>query len=240
MRSIFGPFITGVRSSEEVKEVDHSNDKSFTPADTLTVARPFLAIKAAEMLLNGKKGAFWMAAGMAATDMEGKVALVADLILPGRGWGATAHGAAWDTYADTSALLILGPAVLKAPRVTRGAKIATAAVLAQEARKAAWAINQNNEYQQTAGERLTLPSSKEGKEAMAEKLSAVALAVATNETDSPVNRSLLTGAALYFAGVGSWRGEQARRAYEPVIEEMLAEHRGTPSYNVPPAPRAVY
>ncbi len=225
---IFRPFVGGVKTVEQFQTIDHSNDQPFTPADVMTVARPLLALKAAQLLLNSEHGAFRVAAQMGFSDMEGKLARIIDILWPNSGWGTTEHGAAWDTYADTSAVLILGAAILKAPRVTRGAKIATAAVLGQEGVKAVWAIRRNAEYKAVSNQILKLPSSQAGKESMAEKLSAIGLAVATNDTDNPFMRVALTVASLYFAGVGAWRGEYARRSYNPIIDEMIAQNTDPP------------
>lgn len=231
---IFRPFLGGVKSLEEFRKVDHSHDKPFTPADTLTIARPALAVKAAGMLLRGEKGAFPVVAAMGASDMEGKLARLIDKVWPDSGWGSTEHGAPWDTYADTSALLIVCSAALRAPRVTRGGKAAMVTVLGQEGVKTGWALTRNQQYQRVSGERLALPSSVAGKEAMAEKLTAVGLAVATNDTDNALLRTTLSAGALYFAVVGSWRGEQARYEYEPLIDEM--KERACSDISQPVAP----
>lgn len=231
---IFKPFIGGVKDAQAFQSESHEHDKPFTVPDILTVSRPLLAVKAASMLLNSEKGVFPIVAIMGATDMEGKVARVIDKVLPNSGLGSTEHGAAWDTYADTLAILIVAGATLRAPRVTLPAKLATATILGQEGSKTAWALTRNHAYQRATGHRLKLPSSEQGKEAMAEKLSALGLAVATNDTDNPYVRASLSAAALGFAGIGSLRGERARVAYEPMIEEMLhnAQLAGMPGIHL--------
>lgn len=96
-------------------------------------------------------------------------------------------------------------------------------ILGQEGLKAGWALYRNAQYSEVSGERLSLPASAAGKEAMAEKLAGAGLAVAINDTDNPALRTGLGVGALYFAGSGAIRGEQARREYEPLIDRMMAE-----------------
>lgn len=220
---VFRPFIRGVKSLEEyrAKEAEQSHDQPVTPADLMTYSRPLLAAKAGKMLLNGEVGVTPVALAMAASDLEGYPARLIDKLWPDSGYGTTAHGARNDTYADAAALLVVGAATLKAPRVTRSGKAAMAAILGQEGFKAAWALRRNREYQDLTGQRLELPSSLEGKEAMAEKLTGAVFAIATNDTDNTYVRAALSAGALYFAGVGSWRGERARRNYDETIEGMF-------------------
>lgn len=217
---IFRPFLGGIKSLEEFQEINHGSDKPFTPADVMTVGRPVLAAIAARKLLNGEKAVFPWVAAMGFSDMEGKPARLIDKIWPDSGWGTTEHGAEWDPIADTAALLIVSAAALRAPRLTLGAKAATLTVVGQEGFKAGWALLENKRHLETTGSHLKLPSSKAGKEAMAEKLSAIGLAIATGDTDNPYVRAGLTAGALYFAASGVRRGEQARRAYGPIIEAL--------------------
>lgn len=244
---LFRPFIKGdqLTLKEYIEHETHPElDKPFTPADALTVSRPILALKAAKMLLAGEKGATPVVAAMAATDMEGRVARFIDKKWPNSGWGCTAHGAPWDTYADTSALLIVGAATLLAPRVSKPAKAAMSMVLAQETSKAHWAFASNQEYMRhvklnrslaemllsmdlidempVLPGKLELPTSVDGKEAMAEKLTAAVLAVATNDFDNQVVRTGLGVGALTFASIGTIRGERARGDYEPVVHKLIS------------------
>ena len=253
MRSIYDRTVGGVKDRAEYEAHDASLDKPFTPADAFTVARPLLAAKAGRMLLRGQKGVTKVVAAMAATDgADGKSARLIDRLAPDTGWGSTAHGAPWDTYADTGAILIVGGASLLAPRVTRGAKAAIGITLGQETTKAVWAIRSNKAFLGAVDlhrdaintslaedpedealiaelsllpTKLKLPSSAKGKAAMADKLTGLTLGVATNDFDNPVTRSGLTAGALYFSGVGAWNGEAARQAYKPDVRELIEEHR---------------
>lgn len=256
MKSVFSAFLGGTKSVEQYKQhaTNHEADKPFTPADALTVSRPILGAYAARLLLGGERGATPYVMAMAATDMEGKLARLIDKLFPGSGWGSTAHGAPWDTYADTAAVLEVAGAALKAPRVSLPAKLAVATILGQETYKVGWALRKNSQFSKAAKEReaveqewahlqadkrgielqdselptfsrkLELPASGDGKAAMAEKLSGLVLAVATNDFDNRGMRAGLSAGALYFAGIGAWRGEKARAAYEPIANQMIQEH----------------
>lgn len=227
---IYRPFIGGVRSLQEFEEKDHSNDKPFTPGDAMTYSRPPLAALTGAILLRGEKPtAVWNAATpwatlTMATDMEGQVCRLIDKFWPDSGLGSTEHGARNDPIADTMALIEIGGAILKAPRVTPAAKMATAAVFGAEGYKTQWALRRNAAFKARTGEQLILPTSLEGKEAMAEKMTTLILATATHDTDNPLLRTALSAGAMTFAGIGTARGERARQAYEPLIEDMLAHH----------------
>lgn len=246
---IYRPFVGGIKSVEEYidEQLDHSHDKAFTPSDALTVSRPVLAAYIARKLLRGEHGVTYPAMVMAATDAEGKVGRGTDKASKRfpflKGWGTTAHGATWDTYADTSALVIVSTAALFAPRVSAPAKTALSIVLAQEAYKSKWAIQSNNQYMEHINRqrdiasvlfdigdidempelpsKLEVPASQAGKEAMAEKLTAVAAAVSTNDFQSGLARRALDATALTFATTGALRGEAARRDYVPIVADMI-------------------
>lgn len=242
---LFRPFINGVQPLEDYQrhESHPELDKPFTPADALTISRPILAAKAARMLVRGEVGVTPVVIAMAATDMEGKLARLIDKLYPGSGWGSTAHGAPWDTYADTLALLTVGQAALLAPRVSKPAKAAMGLVLAQEGYKASWAFKRNRAFRESVRnhegvlielksfgaidelpalpKKLELPTSLKGKESMAEKLTAAVAAVATNDFDNALLRSTLGTTAMAFATAGVLRGEAARREYEPVIDIIM-------------------
>ncbi len=230
---VFRPLIGGIRSAEENAAIDHSNDKPFTPADVLTVSRPVLAATAGYMLLHGKRPASVVAAAAAATDMEGVLARAIEKRWPGSGWGITEHGAEWDTYADATALLIIGACALKGPRVSLMGKAAIFEIIGQEGSKAGWAMYQNARYQQAEEGRLYLPPSLQGKEAMAEKLVGAVFAVATNDFDDLRMRTGLGVAALGFATTGAIRGELARRSYQPMIDEMMEAAAAQPQLILP-------
>jgi phosphatidylglycerophosphate synthase len=227
---LFKPFIGGVKTHEEFREADHSNDKLFTPADAVSLARPMLGAKASAMLIRGDRYVTPLVALLEATDAaDGLVARLIEKQWPESGWGVTAHGATADTLADTAALLEVCSATMVAPRVTIGAKVAMGAILGQEGFKTLWAARRNRQVYQATGHRLELPSSQAGKEAMAEKLTAATAAVATNDVENPLARQSLTAIALVFAGTGVVRGEYARQRYEPLVRDILEEQIGLDS-----------
>jgi len=221
---IFRPLVGKAQTTNKT-EVDHTNDRPFTPADALTVSRPIIALEVSRRLLSGQGRVFPLVAVMAATDAEGNLARFIDSRWPDSGWGSTEHGARRDTYADTAALLMVSAAALRAPRVTAGAKLAIGTVLGQEAIKTGWALHSNMLYgNMHDGERLELPVSLTGKEAMAEKFAAVALAVGTHDAQTTAMRAGLTIASLGFAGAGALRGEAARQEYIPLVEQLLDQY----------------
>lgn len=246
---VFKPFVGGVKSSVSCRGIaeNHQNDKPITPSDALSLSRPALAVKAGQMLLRGERNVTPWVVLLAATDMEGKLARLIDKLAPTSGWGSTAHGEPLDFAADTSALFIVGGAILKAPRVSVPAKFAVATVLGQETSKASWAIACNRKYMSAVKEhrasagnlvkaeiiaelteypsKLNLPVSAKGKEAMAEKMTAVIAAVATNDVDPGSLRNSLIATSLAFAAIGAARGESARRDYIPVFNDMLEQER---------------
>ncbi len=221
---IYRPLIKGARSLEEFEAIDHSNDKPVTPGDVMTYSRPPLAAVAAWMLLTERRPASVVAGVAMATDMEGQVCRFIDKHWPGSGYGSTEHGARNDPIADTAALIEIAGAALKAPRVSVAGKIATASVVGFEGYKTQWALRRNYNFQKLTGDQLILPTSIDGKEAMAEKMTAIELAVATNDIDNPLFRAALGVGAMAFAGVGDIRGGRARRAYEPLIEDLKAHY----------------
>jgi hypothetical protein len=185
--------------------------------------------------MNGSRSVTPYVMGMAVTDMEGSlIARPIDVLLPGKGWGSTENGQPVDTICDTSGLLIVCGAALRAPRVSLPAKAAVAGVLGTEGRKAAWAISSSLEYTRAGGEgRLDIPTSLDGKEAMVEKLFAVTLACATNDVDPGLARNTLSAAALCFAGAGGLRGERAREMYQRQFVEIMHDLGATPQAQAP-------
>jgi len=199
------------------------SDKLLTPANALTATRPLLAAKAARMLLAGDRYVTPLVVVMAATDMEGAVARFVDKRWPDAGRGTTKSGIVADKYADVAAILCVAGATLRAPRVAMAAKAAVAVALGQEGTKVAWALNRGAQYRTATSENLDFPANALGKESMAEKLIAVSAAVATNDTDSHILRTGLCAVAAGFAGSGALHGEQARREYDELFQELMAE-----------------
>ena len=223
---LFRPLVERAQTTNKI-EVDHSNDKPFTPVDAVSLSRPlYFAPKIARMLLKGERYVTPYVMSMAATDAEGNVARVIDKLLPDQGWGSTEHGERTDILCDTTGILLISGAGLRAPNVSLGSKLAIAGILGAEGVKASWAISRSLKYKNAGGGRLDIPVSLDGKEAMLEKLVAISLALATNDTDDRLMRTGLTGGALYFGTTGSVRGESARRSYETQVQEMLSELPG--------------
>ena len=246
---IYRPFIGKAKSLDQYQDISsHKHDKSITPSDIISFTRPALAIQASRKLLRGERHVTPLVITMAATDMEGKLARIIDKTWPDSGWGTTLHGAPVDTYADTLAALILGASIIRAPNVSKIAKISTALVLGQEGYKAGWALARNGEYMKAVRKheentrqlfandmsaimpmfpkKLELPSSLRGKEAMAEKLTTLAGAAATNDLDPGPLRTGLIIATAGFAVAGAMRGEYARRVdYIPMFNELLEERQ---------------
>ncbi len=201
-----------------------ASSKLVTPANALTASRPVLAGHAARMLVRGERYVTPWIITAAATDMEGIVARAMDKYFPAMDRGTTKIGIAGDKHADVLAMLILSGAALRAPRVSAAGKLAVATVLGQEGVKIVWALSSGWRYRRETGMLLDVPPSVDGKEATAEKLTAVCAAAATNDTDSWTLRRGLDAVALGFAGVGTLRGEKARQDYVPIVEELLGAH----------------
>jgi hypothetical protein len=183
------------------------------------------------MLINGDRYVTPYVAGMAVSDMEGSlVARPLDVLLPGKGWGSTENGQVVDTICDSSGILIVCGAALRAPGVSLPAKAAVTGVLGTEGRKAVWAISSSVDYARAGGEgRLDIPTSLDGKEAMVEKLFAITLACATNDVNPGLARNTLSAGALCFAGVGGLRGERARQMYQRQFVEIMQDLGATQS-----------
>lgn len=191
----------------------------------MTASRVPLAIECHRRLVNGQKGAFYFAAASAASDMEGIPARFITKHWPDSGLGISKFGADWDPRADSAAALIIAAGALRAPHVSLLGKGAVAVVLGQEGFKTAWALKVDHDYQKLAdtAEHLWLQPTKGGKEAMAEKLTALCLAVATNETRNPYSRVGLGSAAMFMAISGAMRGEEARQEYVQEIHDMFID-----------------
>ncbi|HET9173702.1 MAG TPA: hypothetical protein VFN56_00295 [Candidatus Saccharimonadales bacterium] len=248
--SIYQPFVRGSHTATqyEQKVANRKNDKPLTPSDIVSLSRPLLAAKAAYMLRNGQKPVMPWVIAMGASDwLDGTTARIIDKILPDSGWGCTAHGADNDIYADAAALLEICTGALSAPNVSIYGKLAVTAILAQEGYKFAWALNTNRHYINivakrrsiltklayaniideipTIPEKIPIPSATQGKSAMADKFTAVALAVATNDLPQGKMRTGCGLAAVAFAAVGTWNGEMVRRTeYESHANDIIQSH----------------
>ncbi|MDB5164141.1 MAG: hypothetical protein JWS12_759 [Candidatus Saccharibacteria bacterium] len=224
---VLRPVIAMTQRTDNPAEHEPSN-KIITLPNALTLARPILADQAARKLVQGEKGALWLVMAMAATDMEGIPARLIDKYFPNSGRGKTKLGAEGDQVADVAAILRLGEAIRRAPRISLLGKTATALALAQETRKSVWAVKAAYRYQYYTGERLSIPTIEAGKEAMAEKLVAITFAVATHETDNPMARLALGMAAMGFAIPGALRGESVMKQYNASFQQMFSVALSTP------------
>ena len=176
----------------------------------MTIGRPAMALIAAKRLKNGQKGAFMPTAITGALDMDGKVARMMDRHLPHLERGTTEIGAKADTYADASALVLIGGAVLMAPRVPMSAKVGVAVILGQEGAKVAWALAADQQYKDAGGtDHLYITPTIGGKAAMAEKFSALAVAAGANDVDNYIVKQALGLVSLDLAITGSLRGNEA-------------------------------
>ena len=200
------------------------SDRMLTPANAMTAARPVLAIAAANRLLKGQRPVTPIVFFMGASDAEGNVARFISKIAPNSGLGVSTFGEEFDPVADTAAILFVGSACLRAPRMPVTAKLAVATALGHEGFKAAWALRTNHDYQRLSGERLKIKPTIEGKESMAEKLSAIGMAVLASDFDHPIVRQTLSAGALGFATVGSLRAERQRDIYNTQAMQMMADY----------------
>lgn len=200
------------------------SDRIITPANAMTGARPLLAMKAAEMLIHGKRHVTPVVFFMGASDAEGNMARLLDKLVPDWRIGTSVKGAEWDPIADTMGVIIVGAACLRAPRMPIVAKAAVATALGHEGFKAAWAIGKNRDYKALTGQGLHIKPTVDGKESMAEKLLAIGAAVMASDFDNPVARQTLSATALVLAGTGSIRAESQRRIYDEQANQMMAEY----------------
>ncbi len=221
---LFKRFINDTRSNPG-PEIDHSHDKIATPANAMTLSRVPLAYLAAQRLYKGKRLSSFFTLAMAASDAEGNVARYIDKKYPDSGRGTTNHGKLADPIADTAGLLTVSTGALLSQRVSPAAKCAIGLVLGVEANKAAWAYRQASSYKKATGKDLKPNVSLEGKEAMAEKFTALLFAVATSEVEPGWKQSLLGAVAVGFAVSGTIRGESARRDYSEVINGALTDFK---------------
>lgn len=224
----FKPVLDHIRSGK-VRPDTVPSDRLITPATVMTLSRPVLAGKASLMLVRGERYVTPIVAAAAATDMEGNVARLIDKLFPNSGLGVSTKGAQLDPVADTAAVLEIASAALIGPGVSLAGKAAVTSVMGQEGFKSVWALMAASKYRKATisetipnGEMLAMPIEQIGAEAMAEKLWALVLAVATNDVDPGPLRTTLGLGALAFAAVGVTHGEQARSSYVDSLAEMMA------------------
>jgi hypothetical protein len=215
------------------KEAGHQpSDTWLTPANAMTASRPILGGIAARMLVRGTPGASLVAAGAAATDMEGLVARAIDKKLPNSGRGTSTKGKLGDPIADSMMLFELGAGALAGRKVSPLGKIAIAIVGMQEALKAKQALAKDREYRTLTGESLNVPISFKGKEAMAEKMVASGLAIATHEISNPTGELALGIGAIGFAVAGAVRGHSAHRENMQIANELITNAQIADASNI--------
>lgn len=223
-KSIFERFIPDPRTQVQIESDIKPSKKIITPANAMTVGRPAMALLAAKRLKNGEKGAFWPTAITGALDMDGKVARTMDRYCPQLERGTTEIGAKGDTYADASALLFIGGAILMAPRVPMSAKLGVTIILGQEGAKVAWALSADQAYKDAGStDHLYIPPTMGGKAAMAEKFSALAAAAAANDVDNLIVKQGLGLVSLDLALTGSLRGNEAVGVYKQEAAALIRE-----------------
>ena len=190
-----------------------------TPANLLTLSRPLIGAEVGRRLLAGETDVTPLVLVMAATDAEGFIARLMDKHLPQLERGSTHNGQIWDPIADTVAFLEVSSAALKAPYVSKPAKLAVGIMLASEAVKATWATISNVKHRLKTGQQLDIRPGMLGKTATGFKFTAVALAVATNDLEPCQARRQLGIAAIGAALSGAVLGEKARRGYSALLQE---------------------
>jgi phosphatidylglycerophosphate synthase len=202
-----------------------SNDRIFTIPTAFTAAREPLALIAAGKLLRGEHPVTpWVFASFI-TDLEGVPGRLLDKYKPEWKLGSSEFGALADKYADTAAVLTVAGAALIAPRMPVVGRAAVLTAFGQEGVKAAWAVRKGLEHRKATGKNLNIPPSIEGKEAMAEKMTALGLAILASDLEKPAPRQAVSAAALGFAVVGSLRAERERDKYDQMADEMIIEAR---------------
>lgn len=220
---IYRPFIR--ESLKIAPDGIEPSDKIFTPANAVSVARLGIAAKVAQKLVVGERYVTPWVCGMGASDaVDGFLARLIDRVAPESGLGASKFGADVDEYVDAAAMIIVGGAALVAPRMPIPGRLAVAAILGNEGTKVAWALQKNEEYRQVAeGRRLRIPASLANKEAMAEKITGMVVAVLASDFDDPRTRNALGAVAFGFAAAGSVRSQVHRQEYEELANQMIAD-----------------
>jgi len=225
MGKIMGIYRNIISSTNNPSEIPSpKSDKYITPANAMTLSRPVLAGIAANMLISGETGVTPWVIAMGLSDAEGNVARSIDRYFPDSNRGSSTKGARWDPIADTASLLTICAGGLFAPKIPITGKIAIASVLGHEGVKSVWAARKNILYMNATGQQLEIPPTLQGKESMAEKFTAVTLAVITNDIDHEQTKQIIGLGALGFAITGSVRGEIQRRIYAKKANDLIKNH----------------
>lgn len=117
----------------------------FTVPNVLTAYRLGESIKIATMLKEGEQGIFPHALGMTVSDLDGKLALLLDKYFPSLNIGSSEIGKVGDQVIDVAAAIAVSQAAIRAPRMSRAARLAAGLVLSFEASKSAWYAKQATE-----------------------------------------------------------------------------------------------
>jgi hypothetical protein len=223
IKSIFEPLVEPAQNINSGET--NTNGRLLTiPTVGMTIPRPFLASKCAEMLIQGKGPVTPMVALTFATDMEGTPGRILDKFFPDSGLGTSEFGAKADIVADTIAVLEIGGAALIAPRMPIIGRAAVGIAMGHEAIKTAWSLNMVRKYRSAGGQDIPyIKPSNEGKCSMAEKMTAIGLAVLSSDFDNQKIRQPIAATALAFAVIGTARGEEQRQEYREVADRMIEE-----------------
>lgn len=198
-------------------------DAILTIPNLLTLSRPVLAVKARRMFINGERPVTPWVVAMLASDMEGKVGRVLDKHVPNWNIGSSKIGAEGDQYADASAFVIVTDGIIRARRVPLTGKAGAGLVLAQEGYKTVWAGSRALSWFLRTGTKLELDTNSNGKAAVVKKGGAVIAAALANDVDDPLLRQGFGAAGLMFGAAGAKQGEEARRQYDVVFKQMMAQ-----------------
>ncbi|MBP6880665.1 hypothetical protein KBC31_03500 [Candidatus Saccharibacteria bacterium] len=205
------------------------SDRIITPATMMTLARVVLgAALFWSMVQEEKPKKKWLSTGLATlaglSDMEGKIARSIDKVAPESGLGASVFGKKVDPYADSLFCLGALAGTVFSKNVPIIGKMAASAVGAQEGSKAIWAVNAAFQYRKATEQNLEITGTVQGKDGMAQKMTALELAIMSSEIADPAIKNLAAIGALFFAVSGSYEGELARRGYDITTQEEIARH----------------
>jgi len=216
---------------------ENVGNRIFTPATVgMTFMRPVLMTKSMVHLYRGEMGKALVSAGLAGvSDYESPVAAAVEEVFPG--WGFSKFGAKADQIADSVALAAAGIGVVANKRVHPLSRIGVALIMEQEIRKARQAKQITDDYRALTGTNgiPEIKSTDTGKNSMAEKLAAVAGAVATAHEhfdNHPVQRFLAAAGSLAVSIEARREADVAKgdyhTAYYDVIRPELVARQAAP------------
>lgn len=231
--SATSPFTPFVRENEvhasDAHDVNVDGERPdgglFTIPNGMTAYRLGASIRIASMLTKGERGIFPHALGMTASDMEGRLAFLLDKYFPGLNIGSSEIGKVGDQVIDVAAAIAVSQAAIRAPRMSRAARLAAALVLSFEASKSGWyakqAIEDGGIFE---GDPLKMDSTRVSKIATAERLTGLSISVSTNELPEGTIKNVAGYVGLAFALAGVARGVYAvwgpgPKSYKTLLKE---------------------